>query len=72
MEYAKDADIAIHKCFITPEDLVSKENWTPGAALNVGTQVHTSSAQFGKVMSLTTPRMAVGYHFFNVTAHSEQ
>jgi ribonuclease Z len=31
----------------------------------VGTQVHTSPAQFGKVMSHIKPRMAVGYHFFN-------
>ncbi len=34
-------------------------------ALNVGTQVHTSPAQFGKVMSDIKPRLAVGYHFFN-------
>jgi ribonuclease Z len=44
---------------------VGKQKWTPGAALNVGTQVHTSPAQFGKVMSEIKPRMAVGYHFFN-------
>ena len=50
---------------MTPETLVEKFRWTPEAALNVGTQVHTSPAQFGKVMSLTKPRLAVGYHFFN-------
>ena len=65
IEHTKNADIAIHECFITPSDLVKKQNWTPGAALNVGTQIHTSPAQFGKVMSLIKPRMAVGYHFFN-------
>ena len=31
----------------------------------MGTQVHTSPAQFGKVMSEIKPRLAVGYHFFN-------
>jgi len=31
----------------------------------VGTVVHTSPAQFGKVMEMTKPRMAVGYHFSN-------
>ena len=31
----------------------------------MGTQIHTSPAQFGKVMAETKPRMAVGYHFFN-------
>jgi ribonuclease Z len=65
LEHTKDADVAVHECFITPDDLVKKQQWTPGAALNVGTQVHTSPAQFGKVMSAIKPRLAVGYHFFN-------
>jgi len=65
MEYARDADIAIHECFVSPQDLVTKQKFSPGAALNVGTQIHTSPAQFGKVMAETNPRMAVGYHFFN-------
>jgi ribonuclease Z len=65
MEHTKNADIAIHECFAPPEVLVEKQQWTPQAALNVGTQVHTSPAQFGKVMSMIKPRMAVGYHFFN-------
>ena len=65
IEHTKGADISIHECFVTPETLVEKFKWTPEAALNVGTVVHTSPAQFGKVMALTKPRMAVGYHFFN-------
>jgi len=65
LEHAKGSDLAIHECFVTPETLVEKFRWTPEAALNVGTVVHTSPAQFGKVMSMTKPRMAVGYHFFN-------
>ncbi len=64
-EYAAGSDIAIHECFLPPSLLVSKQGFTPGTALNVGTQVHTSPAQFGKVMSEIKPRMAVGYHFFN-------
>ena len=65
MEHAKGADIAIHECFVSPESLVAKQNFTPQAALNVGTQIHTSPAQFGKVMAATKPRLAVAYHFFN-------
>ena len=65
MEYTKNSDIAIHECFIAPQDLVKKQGFTPEAALNVGTQIHTSPAQFGKVMSEIEPRMAVAYHFFN-------
>jgi ribonuclease Z len=45
--------------------MVTKQRWSVGDALNVATQVHTSPSMFGKVMSLTEPRLAVGYHFFN-------
>lgn len=65
IKYTKNFDLAIHECFITPETLVEKQKFTVGEALNVGTQVHTSPWQFGKVMSMIEPRMAVGYHFFN-------
>ena len=65
MEHTKGADIAIHECFAPPSVLIQKQNFTPQTALNVGTQVHTSPAQFGKVMAEIQPRMAVGYHFFN-------
>jgi ribonuclease Z len=65
MEHTTGADIAIHEAFITPIDLVKLQNWAVEDALNVGTQVHTSPAQFGKVMSQIKPRLAVAYHFFN-------
>ena len=64
-DHAVNADIAIHEAFITPQSLVEKQGFTPQAALNVGTVIHTSPAQFGKVMAQTKPRMAVAYHFFN-------
>ena len=65
IEHTKGADIAIHECFLPPEDLIRKQKFLPMVALGVGTQVHTSPAQFGKVMSEIKPRLAVGYHFFN-------
>jgi ribonuclease Z len=65
MEHTKGVDLSIHEAFIAPESLVAKKGYTPEAALNVGTQIHTSPAQFGKVMAETKPRMAVAYHFFN-------
>ncbi len=63
-EYAKDADIAIHECFVAVPDLVTKMQFTPEQALVVGTQVHTAPEAFGKVMQEIQPRMAVAYHFF--------
>ena len=49
----------------SPKILIDKQKFPPQTALNVGTQVHTSPAQFGKVMADINPRMAVAYHFFN-------
>jgi len=65
IKYAEGADVAIHECFLAPSLLVSKQGFAPLEALNVGTQAHTSPQQFGKVMSLVKPRMAIGYHFQN-------
>ena len=65
MEHTKGADISIHECFLPSVLLVTKQGFAPIEALNVGTQGHTSPEQFGKVMSMTNPRLAVGYHFFN-------
>ncbi len=64
MEHAKDADLAIHECFAPPSIMVNKQSFAVLDALNVATQVHTSPAMFGKVMSEIKPRMAVGYHTF--------
>jgi len=63
-KYAKDADLAIHECFIAVPDLVAKYNLTPEAALQVGTQIHTAPEAFGKIMSLAKPKHAVAYHFW--------
>ncbi len=65
IEYTQDADIAIHECFLPPALLVELQGWPVEDALNVGTQVHTSPAMFGKVMAMIEPRLAVAYHFFN-------
>ncbi len=65
IEHAKGADVAVHECFLPPPLLVTKQGFAPMEALMVGTQGHTSPEQFGKVMSLVEPRLAIGYHFFN-------
>jgi len=68
IEYAANADLAIHETFLTPQDLVRLYGQSPGQAIAVGTQIHTSPQAFGKVMSTIKPRHAVGYHFFNEQA----
>ena len=65
LEHTKDSDISIHESFLPPNLMISKQGFTPKEALVVSTIAHTSPQQFGKLMSLTKPRMAVGYHFQN-------
>jgi ribonuclease Z len=64
VEYAKDADLVVHECFVAVPDLVKKMGFTPEQALVVGTQIHTAPEAFGKVMSMLKPKHAVAYHFF--------
>jgi ribonuclease Z len=64
VQYAKDADLVVHECFVAVPDLVAKMGFTPEQALTVGTQIHTAPEAFGKVMQEIKPRMAVAYHFF--------
>jgi ribonuclease Z len=63
-KYARDADVAIHECFISVPAMIEKFKFTPQSALVVGSQIHTAPEAFGKVMSRIEPRMAIAYHFF--------
>ena len=65
LEHTKNSDISIHESLLPPSLMISKQGFSPEEALMVGTIAHTSPVQFGKLMSMTTPRMAVGYHFQN-------
>ena len=65
LDYAEDADLAIHECFHLPKQLVEMYKQDPLVALVVGTKIHTSPQAFGKIMSTIKPRHAVAYHFFN-------
>jgi ribonuclease Z len=64
-EYAKNADVVVHECFVSIENLVDRMSFPVPRALLVGAQVHTPPEAFGKVMSIVKPRMAIAYHFIN-------
>jgi ribonuclease Z len=68
VQYAKDADVAIHECFHTPGQMAEWYNQAPAVALWLSTQGHTSPQAFGKIMSTIEPRHAIAYHFFNEEA----
>ena len=61
-EYAKDADVASHECFLPPKALVAYFGWDLAQATYVSRRIHSEPQAFGKVMSAVKPRLAVGYH----------
>ena len=65
VEYAVGADLAIHECFPTMDQLVDQYKFDPLTAINVAVHVHTSPSAFGAVMDQVKPRMAVAWHFYN-------
>jgi ribonuclease Z len=65
LEHTKDSDISIHEIFPPPRLFKNIMGFTTLEALVVSTVAHTSAQQFGKLMSMTKPRLAVGYHFQN-------
>jgi ribonuclease Z len=62
IDFAKDADVASHECFLPPKALAAYFGWDLGQATYVSTRIHTEPQAFGKVMSAVKPRLAVGYH----------
>jgi ribonuclease Z len=65
LEYAKDADVIVHECFITVELLQRKFGFSRENAINVGTKIHTSPQACGRIFALANPRHAISYHFFS-------
>ena len=65
-EYARGADLVVHECHGSPEELMRRQGFRPADALLISTQVHTSPAQFGELMNMINPRMAIAYQWFTV------
>lgn len=62
IDFAKDADVAIHECFPTPEGLAAFNDWELRPSTYVSSYIHTPPEGFGKVMSAIKPRIAVAFH----------
>ena len=65
LEHTKGVDLSVHECFASPQILLDKQKYRPDFALSLSAIKHTSPQQFGKIMAMTKPRLAVGYHFYN-------
>ena len=68
IKYAKNADLVIHEAMHTPEQFMKLYNQPAQLAWRTSAEFHTSPQAFGKIMSMTQPRHAVAYHFFNEEA----
>ena len=62
IEYAKEADLAIHEAFNPPKVFIKFGGQPPQLAWRACCAFHTSGPAFGKIMSTVTPRHAVAYH----------
>ena len=65
VDNGQNADLLIHETFSPVKHLMRGLGWDRKTATRVGTVVHSSPAQAGRIFGLTKPRLAVGYHFFN-------
>ena len=65
VDHGQNADLLIHETFAPVKHLMRGYGWDRRTATQVGTVVHSSPAQAGRIFSLTKPKHAVGYHFFN-------
>ena len=50
---------------MTSDHMMTKYNQPAQLALRINLKFHTSAQSFGQIMSMTQPRQAVAYHFFN-------
>jgi ribonuclease Z len=64
VKYAKDAELVVHECFFTPDQLQRLLETPRPAAVMISAYIHTTPDAFGKIMSAVKPRHAVGYHFW--------
>ena len=62
---AENADILIHECYFTTQQLIDLKNYDPERARIVSTVIHTPPRSCGKIFSRLQPKMAIAYHAWN-------
>ncbi|MHC4239225.1 MAG: guanitoxin biosynthesis MBL fold metallo-hydrolase GntH [Planctomycetota bacterium] len=63
---ARNADLLIHESYLSVQQFIDLKNYDPERARIVATVVHTPPSSAGKIFAKLQPRMAVGYHTFNL------
>ncbi len=64
VKYAAGAELVIHECFFTPDQLQKLLGTPKVQAVLITSYLHTPPQGFGKLMSAVKPRHAIGYHFW--------
>jgi ribonuclease Z len=65
MEEGQNADLLIHECYFTVDQLIRIKNYDLERARIVSTVIHTPPSSCGKIFAQLKPGMAVAYHMFN-------
>jgi ribonuclease Z len=65
IENATGADLLVHEVFNTVGQLITRSGYDEATARAVGTGIHTSPVDAGRVFAFTNPRLAVAYHFLH-------
>jgi len=65
IENGKDADLLIHETFDRWQVMMERAGYDERTARGVCTVAHSDPEEAGKVLALCSPRLAVGYHFYN-------
>jgi ribonuclease Z len=63
---ARDADLLIHESYLSVQQFMDLKLYDPERARIVATVVHTPPSSAGKIFAMLQPRMAIGYHTFNL------
>lgn len=63
-EEAGGADLLIHECYFTVQQLIDLKKYDPERARIVSTVVHTPPSSCGKIFSRLQPRMTISFHNF--------
>ena len=64
LEEAGGADLLIHECYFTVQQLIDLKKYDPERARIVSTVVHTPPSACGKLFARLQPRMAIAFHNF--------
>lgn len=64
IEHAKDAELVVHECFMTPQQVQDILDTPAAQATFISSYIHTPPDAFGKIMSTIKPRHAVAYHIW--------